>query len=160
MLSPPATDRKRTTIHLSTSKASSPLNTERISIAKLKQNTLPEIRCDIIDSESKIASVNRVSINIAGSRNKHLNTMSIEEGSQFEKNLPILNEFIGTKLKFKIKRGLKESEADQHIQKFINRLENSEKVDRIIFSKKKEKPKLTFLKYGPFRNIQNPSDQM
>lgn len=83
-----------------------------MSVAELRLKTLPDYRCNIIDSESKIPSVNRVSVNLSGSRNKLRGVVSIEETNEFGKKLPVLNDFIETKLKFKTKRDLKISEAD------------------------------------------------
>ena len=84
----------------------------RMSVAELRLKTLPDYRSNIIDSESKIPSVNRVSVNLSGSRNKLRGVVSIEETNEFGKKLPVLNDFIETKLKFKTKRDLKISEAD------------------------------------------------
>lgn len=83
-----------------------------MSVAELRLKTLPDYRSNIIDSESKIPSVNRVSVNLSGSRNKLRGVVSIEETNEFGKKLPVLNDFIETKLKFKTKRDLKISEAD------------------------------------------------
>ena len=83
-----------------------------MTVAELKQRNFPEIKTEIIDSESKIASLNRVSPTIRTSKRKELEFVTMKDFMDFGSHLNKVNAFIGYKLKYKTKRIPRISEAD------------------------------------------------